>query len=197
MFFCSHRSDIVMLLGEDGKLVGRMSRNEALVRASEMGLDLVQLDKQDPPCVKIADYSKLKYELQKRKKEQQKKSVANRMDLKELKMRYNIDVHDYGVRLKSAQKFLRDGDKVKLIIQFKGRELEFKDLGLKLFERFEEDVGEDGIVESKITKDSRSISMVLAPRRTKSSSQSSNTDKPNPEDLSEDASSVAAASAKA
>eukprot|EP00250_Pteridium_aquilinum_P010351 c19324_g1_i1 orf=233-1264(-) len=170
-------ADTVMLLGEDGKMVGKMSKNEALFRAREMDLDLVQLDKQDPPVVKIVQYSKLKYELQKRKKEQQKKSTANRMDLKELKMRYNIDVHDYGVRLKSAQKFLKDGDKVKLIIQFKGRELEFKDLGLKLFERFEGDIGEEGIVESKITKDSRSMSMVLAPNKGKAPGQGPSTEK--------------------
>lgn len=172
-------ADTVMLLGEDGKLVGKMSREEALFRAREMDLDLVQLDKQDTPCVKIVQYSKLKYELQKRRKEQQKKSTANRMDLKELKMRYNIDVHDYEVRLRSAQKFLKDGDKVKLIIQFKGRELEFKDLGLKLFERFEGDIGEEGIVESKVTKDLRSISLVLAPNRGKASVQGPSTEKKN------------------
>ncbi|MCO5557297.1 hypothetical protein L7F22_010858 [Adiantum nelumboides] len=80
-------SDIVILIGEDGKMVGKMSIDEALFRARGMSLDLVQLDKQDPPCVKIVEYSKLKYELQKRKKEQQKKSLAKRMDLKELKMR--------------------------------------------------------------------------------------------------------------
>lgn len=192
-------SEVVMLLGEDGKLVGRMSRDEALFRAREMDLDLVQLDKQDPPCVKIVQYSKLKYELQKRKKEQQKKSVANRMDLKELKMRYNIDVHDYGVRLKSIQKFLKDGDKVKLIIQFKGRELEFKDLGLKLFERFQEDIGEEGIVESKQTREVRSISMVLAPNKGKVEKQGSSTEKPSMEKKNgnEDAAPIAAVGAEA
>ncbi|KAI5062143.1 hypothetical protein GOP47_0022682 [Adiantum capillus-veneris] len=174
------RFDFVMLIGEDGKMVGKMSTDEALFRARGMDLDLVQLDKQDPPCVKIVDYSKLKYELQKRKKEQQKKSLAKRMDLKELKMRYNIDVHDYGVRLKSIQKFLKDGDKVKLIIQFKGRELEFKDLGMKLFDRFQEDIGEEAIVETRQSKEVRSISMVLAPNnKGKVAGQGSNSEKPN------------------
>lgn len=184
----------VMLLGDDGKLVGNMSKEEALFRAREMELDLVQLDKQDPPCVKIVQYSKLKYELQKRKKEQQKKSTANRMDLKELKMRYNIDVHDYEVRLRSAQKFLKDGDKVKLIIQFKGRELEFKELGLKLFERFEEDIGEEGIVESKITKESRSMALVLAPNKGKAPGQGPSTEKKSGD---EDSAGVAAVGAEA
>ncbi|MCO5584475.1 hypothetical protein L7F22_038403 [Adiantum nelumboides] len=164
-----------------GQRVGKMSIDEALFRARGMNLDLVQLDKQDPPCVKITDYSKLKYELQKRKKEQQKKSLAKRMDLKELKMRYNIDTHDYGVRLKSIQKFLKDGDKVKLIVQFKGRELEFKDLGLKLFDRFQEDIGEEAIVESKQTRELRSIAMVLAPNKGKVSGPVSNTEKSNPD----------------
>lgn len=181
-------ANTVMLLGEDGKLVGTISREEALFRAQEQELDLVQLDKQDPPCVKIVQYSKLKYELQKRKKEQQKKSSANRMDLKELKMRYNIDVHDYGVRLRSAQRFLKDGDKVKLIVQFKGRELEFKDLGLKLFERFEEDLGEEAIIENKLTKEGRSMSMVLAPNKGKASGQGQSMEK-----RSEDENNVGAA----
>lgn len=170
-------ADTVMLLGEDGKLVGTIPTREALGRARDRGLDLVQMDNQNPPCVKIVQYSKFKYEQQKKKREQQKKSSANRMDLKELKMRYNIDTHDYVVRLKSAQKFLKDGDKVKLIIQFKGRELEFKDLGIKLFERFQEDLGEEALVESMVTKDGRSMSMVLAPSRGKVMGQSQNTEK--------------------
>lgn len=187
-------ADTVMLLGDDGKLIGNISKEEALFRAREMDLDLVQLDKQDPPCVKIVQYSKLKYELQKRKKEQQKKSSANRMDLKELKMRYNIDVHDYEVRLRSAQKFLKDGDKVKLIIQFKGRELDFKDLGMKLFDRFEADIGEEAIVETKITKDARSISLVLAPNKGKAPVQGPSTEKKSGD---EDSARVAAVGAEA
>lgn len=170
-------ANTVMLLGEDGKLIGTFSTQEALARARGEELDLVQLDNQNPPCVKIVDYSKFKYEQQKRKREQQKKSLANRMDLKELKMRYNIDTHDYGVRLRSAQRFLKDGDKVKLIVQFKGRELEFKDLGVKLFTRFQEDLGEEALVESMLTKDGKNMSMVLAPNKTKVSGQPQSTEK--------------------
>ncbi|KAJ7136432.1 hypothetical protein O6H91_Y556500 [Diphasiastrum complanatum] len=119
----------------------------------------------DPPVARIMDYSKFKYESAKRKREQQRKSAANRMELKELKMRYNIDTHDYDVRLRAAQRFLRDGNKVKVVVQFKGREMEFKDYGTKLFERFERDLGDLALVESKLTLEGRSMVMVFAPNK--------------------------------
>eukprot|EP00249_Psilotum_nudum_P012274 c23688_g1_i1 orf=173-1069(+) len=168
---------VVRLLGEDGKVFGILPTEEALNRAREADLDLLQLDNQDPPCVKIIDYSKYKYELQKKKREQQKKNAGNRMDLKELKMRYNIDTHDYDVRIRSAQRFLNDGHKVRFTIQFKGRELEFKELGRKLFERFQEDLGEACMLEGKVTIEGKQISMILVPNKNKLQGSTPATDK--------------------
>ncbi|XP_021756779.1 translation initiation factor IF3-4, chloroplastic-like isoform X2 [Chenopodium quinoa] len=96
----------------------------------------------DPPVVRIMNYDKYRYEQQKKKREQQKKSAASRMDLKELKMGYNIDVHDYSVRLRAAQKFLKDGDKVKVMVTMKGREKAFIDKAIQLIRKFQSDLGE-------------------------------------------------------
>ncbi|KAF5205204.1 Translation initiation factor if-3 [Thalictrum thalictroides] len=134
----------------------------------------------DPPVVKIMDYNKYKYEQQKKKKEQQKKSSATRMDMKELKMGYNIDVHDYSVRLRAAQKFLNEGDKVKVIVQLKGRENEFRNNAIELIKRFQNDIGELGTEESKNFRD-RNVFVVLVPNKTvqqKGSEQPKKRDKP-------------------
>ncbi|KAJ7294983.1 hypothetical protein O6H91_Y220000 [Diphasiastrum complanatum] len=154
----------VRLVDEEQNMVGVVPTQEALQRSRDMELDLVLIAPDaDPPVARIMDYSKFKYESAKRKREQQRKSAANRMELKELKMRYNIDTHDYDVRLRAAQRFLRDGNKVKVVVQFKGREMEFKDYGTKLFERFERDLGDLALVESKLTLEGRSMVMVFAP----------------------------------
>ncbi|KAM4125680.1 hypothetical protein ACJW30_01G330800 [Castanea mollissima] len=109
----SIRSATVRLIDAKQNMVGVVSTNEAIQMAESAELDLVILSPEaDPPVVKIMDYNKYRYEQQKKKREQQKKSAANRMDLKELKMGYNIDQHDYSVRLKAARKFLNDGDKL-------------------------------------------------------------------------------------
>ncbi|KAL0428089.1 UNVERIFIED_CONTAM: Translation initiation factor IF3-4, chloroplastic [Sesamum latifolium] len=148
----------------------------------------------DPPVVRIMDYkipyllsvshqfpqliimgsvlmycghdlcSKYRYEQQKKKRDQQKKSAASRMDLKELKMGYNIDVHDYSVRLKAAQKFLKDGDKVKVIVNLKGRENEFRNNAIELIRRFQNDIGELATEENKNFRD-RNIFIVLVPNK--------------------------------
>lgn len=144
-------------------------------------LDLVILSPEaDPPVVRIMDYNKFRYELQKKKKGQQKKSAAGRMDLKELKMGYNIDVHDYSVRLKAAQKFLKDGDKVKIIVNLKGRENEFRNNAIELIRRFQTDVGELATEENKSFRD-RNIFIVLVPNKTivqKAQEQPSKKEKP-------------------
>ncbi|CAI5960599.1 unnamed protein product [Closterium sp. NIES-65] len=160
------RVPTLRLLAEDQALLGIVSREEALSKAREAGLDLVMIAADaKPPVARIMDYSKFRYEQQKKKREQQKKAAASRQELKELKMRYNIDTGDYNVRLKQALKFLHDGDKVKLTAQFRGREMEFKELGVKLFEKFQHDVAELAIVESKAHLEGRSMHMVLAPNK--------------------------------
>lgn len=146
-------------------MLGIVSKMEALQRAEDASLDLVILSPEaDPPVVKIMDYNKYKYELQKKKKEQQKKNAASRMDLKELKMGYNIDSHDYSVRLKAAQKFLKDGDKVKIIVNLKGRENEFRNNAIELLRRFQNDVGELATEENKNFRD-RNVFIVLVPNK--------------------------------
>ncbi|KAL2630345.1 hypothetical protein R1flu_015031 [Riccia fluitans] len=156
----------VRLLDEESNMVGIIATGEALQRARDADLDLVMISPDaDPPVVRIMDYSKYRYEQQKKKREAQKKAAASRQELKELKMRYNIDTHDYAVRMRAAQRFLKDGDKVKVVCQFKGRELDFKDLAVKLFERFQEEIGEAAIVEQKITFEGKSMTMVLTPNK--------------------------------
>lgn len=147
-------------------MVGIVSKNEAIQIAEDAELDLVILSPEaDPPVVKIMDYNKYKYEVQKKKRGQQKKSAASRMDLKVLKMGYNISIHDYSVRLRAAQKFLKEGDKVKVIVQLKGRENEFRNNAIELIRRFQNDIGELGTEESKNLRD-RNMNIVLVPNKT-------------------------------
>ncbi|GMI89073.1 SVR9-LIKE1, Initiation factor 3-4 [Hibiscus trionum] len=157
------RSDSVRLIDEQQNMVGVVSKSQAIQMAEDAELDLVILSPDaDPPVVRIMDYNKYRYEQQKKKKLQQKKTI--RVDLKELKMGYNIDQHDYAVRLKAARKFLNDGDKVKVIVNLKGRENEFRNMAMELIRRFQNDVGELATEESKNFKD-RNIFIVLVPNK--------------------------------
>ncbi|KAI7741440.1 hypothetical protein M8C21_028858, partial [Ambrosia artemisiifolia] len=158
-------SNTVRLIDDQQNMVGIVSKTAAIQMAEDAELDLVILSPDaDPPVVKLMDYNKYRYEQQKKKREQQKKSAALRMDQKELKMGYNIDVHDYSVRLRAAQKFLKDGDKVKVIVNLKGRENEFRNNAIELLNRFRNDIGELGIEESKNLRD-RNMFMVLIPNK--------------------------------
>ncbi|KAL2936424.1 Translation initiation factor IF3-4 chloroplastic, partial [Bienertia sinuspersici] len=139
----SVRSDKVRLIDEQQNMVGVVSKSDAIRRAEDLELDLVVVSPDaDPPVVRIMNYDKYRYEQQKKKREQQKKSAASRMDLKEVKMGYNIDVHDYSVRLRAAQKFLKDGDKVKLIVNLKGRGNTFLEKAVQLIRKFQTELGE-------------------------------------------------------
>ncbi|KAK7388395.1 hypothetical protein VNO78_23211 [Psophocarpus tetragonolobus] len=159
------RSDSVRLIDQNQNMVGVVSIDDAIQMAEDVELDLVILSPDaDPPVVRIMNYSKYRYEQQKKKRGQQKKSAANRMDLKELKMGYNIDEHDYSVRLKAARKFLKDGDKVKVIVNLKGRENEFRNMAIELIKRFQSDVGEFGLEESKNFRE-RNIYIILVPNK--------------------------------
>ncbi|CAN1223678.1 Translation initiation factor IF3-2, chloroplastic [Linum grandiflorum] len=144
------RSATVRLIDENQNMVGVVPKSEAIRIAEEADLDLVVLSPDsDPPVLKIMDYTKYRYEQQKKKKDQQKRSAASRMDLKELKMGYSIDQHDYDVRLRAAKKFLKDGDKVKIVVNLKGRENDFRNKAIDLIRRFQTDVGELATEESK------------------------------------------------
>ncbi|VVB10929.1 unnamed protein product [Arabis nemorensis] len=157
------RSATVRLIDGQQNMIGIVSKDEAVRRAEEAELDLVILSPDaDPPVVRMMDYSKYRYEQQKRKKEQQKKTT--RMDLKELKMGYNIDQHDYSVRMRAARKFLQDGDKVKVIVNMKGRENEFRNIAIELLRRFQNEIGELATEESKNFRD-RNLFIVLVPNK--------------------------------
>ncbi|CAA6672243.1 unnamed protein product [Spirodela intermedia] len=158
-------SSSVRLIDDQQNMIGVVPLDEAIQRAEDAELDLVILSADaDPPVLRIVDYNKYRYEQQKKKKDQQKKSAASRMDIKEIKMGYNIDSHDYTVRLKAAQRFLKDGDKVKVMVNLKKRENDFRDMAIDLLKRFQEDVGELGTEESKNFSD-RNVFMVLVPNK--------------------------------
>merc|ERR1712003_280377 len=149
--------------GKDDPL-GIMTLEEANALAKDMGsLDLVLVNgKSDPPVCKIVDYSKYRYMQEKKAKLAKKKSKAN--EVKEVKMSYKIDVHDYAVRKKNALKFLNQGNRVKCTVVFKGREIQHDKLGYELLEKLSVDLEDTCVRESKPRRDGRFLSFILSPR---------------------------------
>lgn len=140
-----------------------MTIQEAIALAEEAGLDLVEIvPNAEPPVCKIVDLGKLKYQNQKKAAEARKKQKT--VEIKELKMRPNIDDHDYDVKLKAAGRFFEDGDKVKVTLRFRGREMAHQELGMKLLQRVKEDTAEIAKVEAEPKLEGRQMMMVLAPR---------------------------------
>ena len=153
----------VRLISADGEQLGVMSAEEALVKAEEAGLDLVKIaPKAVPPVCRIMDYGKFKFEEEKREKEARKKQKV--VDIKEVRMTPSIDVHDFNVKVNSAIKFLKSGDKVKVTVRFKGRELAHTEIGTTLQARFAESCAEYGIVEKPAKLEGRQMIMFLAPK---------------------------------
>ena len=143
--------------------MGILTIDDALLKADEFGLDLVELQPNaEPPVVKILDYGKYKYQAQKRASEARKKQKV--IDVKEIKLRPNIDSHDYEVKMRSVRKFLESGDKVKITLRFRGREMAHVELGSQLLERVREDIEEEAKIESLPKMEGRQMIMVLAPR---------------------------------
>ena len=131
--------------------------------AEEVGLDLVEVaPNSDPPVCKLLDYGKYKYEAQKKASEARKRQKT--IDVKEIKMRPTIDVNDYQVKLRNITRFLDSGDKVKVTLRFRGRELVHQDLGMKVLERVRDDIGDLGKVEQMPKMEGRQMTMVMAPR---------------------------------
>lgn len=149
---------------EKDEPLGIMSKSDALAKAKELGgLDLILINENsDPPVAKIADYSKFRYEREKKAKEVKKKSKAS--ELKEVKMSYKIDVHDYGVRIKNASKFIKQGNRVKCTIQFRGREVQHDKLGFELLDKMAEDMSDICTMEGKAKREGRNLSGILCPR---------------------------------
>lgn len=151
------------LIDHQGRQVGVVPVREALQMADEVGLDLVEVAPQaEPPVCKILDFGKFKYEEQKKANEARKKQKV--IEVKEIKMRPGIDEHDYDVKLRNMRRFLDDGDKVKVTIRFRGRELVHQDLGLKVLDRVRGQLEEVSKVEQMPKIEGRQMVMVIAPR---------------------------------
>jgi translation initiation factor IF-3 len=153
----------VRLVDEKGEMSGVLTKQEALERAADAGLDLVEVaPNSDPPVCKLLDYGKFKYNAQKRANEARKKQKT--FDVKEIKMRPGIDDHDYGVKMKAINRFLDEGDKVKVTLRFRGREMAHQDLGMKVLHRVRDELDEIAKVEQFPKLEGRQMTMVLAPR---------------------------------
>ena len=148
---------------EKGEKVGIMSPSQALTLAEQAGLDLVEISPgTQPPVCKILDYGKYKYQAQKKANEARKKQKT--IEIKEIKIRPNIDTHDYGVKMKSIQRFFEEGDKVKVTLRFRGREMAHQDIGYRLLERVKAETATVAKVESEPQLEGRQMIMILAPR---------------------------------
>ncbi len=151
------------LIDENGDNVGVVGIEEARAMADEAGLDLVEIAPQaDPPVCKILDYGKYKYEAQKRANEARKKQKI--IEVKEIKMRPNIDQHDYDTKLRSIEKFIGEGDKVKVTLRFRGREIAHQNLAHALLNKVKDQVEEIAKVEQFPKMEGRQMIMILAPR---------------------------------
>jgi len=153
----------VRLIDDTGDNIGVVTFADAMERANQAGLDLVEVSPgADPPVCKILDYGRFKYEAQKKKNEARKKQKI--IDVKEIKMRPNIDVHDYDVKMRAIQKFIGEGDKVKVTMRFRGREMVHQDLGLDVLNRVRDEMEETAKVEQFPKLEGRQMTMVMAPR---------------------------------
>ncbi|MDB5407300.1 MAG: infC [Rhodospirillales bacterium] len=153
----------VRLVDENGAMIGVVPRNEALAMAEKAALDLVEVAPgADPPVCKILDYGKFKYEEQKKKNEARKKQKV--IEVKEIKLRPGIDEHDYDVKMRSMVKFIEEGDKVKVTMRFRGRELTHQDLGMNVLMRVKGDLDEIAKVESFPRMEGRQMIMVVSPK---------------------------------
>ena len=153
----------VVLIDQDGENHGELSVEDALEIAAEAGLDLVEVSpNMKPPVCKILDYGKYKYQAQKKANEARKKQKT--IEIKEIKMRPNIDTHDYDVKMKAIRRFFENGDKVKVTLRFRGREMAHQELGVRLLNKVKDETEEMAKVESHPKLEGRQMVMVLAPR---------------------------------
>ena len=158
------RDKELRLIGNGGDQLGIMSAEEALRIADEQGLDLVKISPNAvPPVCKLMDYGKYRFEQSKREKEARKNQHV--VEIKEIRMSPGIDVGDFNVKLKNAQKFLADGDRVKVSVRFRGREMAHTDIGKKLLDRFAEQCAEVANVDKGAKLEGRNMSMFLSPKK--------------------------------
>ena len=151
------------LIDENGEMSGVMTAREAQQRAYAAGLDLLEISPNaEPPVVKILDYGKFKYEQQKKRNEARKKQKV--IEIKEIKVRPNIDENDYQVKMRAMKSFIEEGDKVKVTLRFRGREMAHQDLGVKVLERIRSEMDPMSKVEQMPRMENRQMVMVLSPR---------------------------------
>lgn len=156
------RAKEVRVVNEEGEMIGVMSPSEALDKAYEAGLDLVEVSPNaNPPVCKILDHGKYKYQQQKKAAEARKKQKT--IDVKEVKIRPNIEDHDFEVKMKNVHRFLDDGDKVKVSMRFRGREMAHQQLGMQIFDRVKEEAKDKAKVEVEPKMEGRQAVMMLAP----------------------------------
>ncbi len=151
----------IRLIDENGEMIGVVTPSEGMRRAEEAGLDLVEVSPNaEPPVCKILDYGKYKYEMQKKANEARKKQKT--VDVKEIKIRPGIEEHDYGVKLRNAQRFLEEGDKVKVTLRFRGREMAHQELALSVMRRFRDDLTAFSKVDQEPKMEGRQAVMMLS-----------------------------------
>ncbi|MEJ6398627.1 translation initiation factor IF-3 [Yoonia sp. 208BN28-4] len=156
------RAAEIRLIGAEGENVGVVTPERALVMAEDAGLDLVEISPNaSPPVCKIMDFGKFKYETQKKEAEARKKQKI--IEIKEVKFRPNTDNHDYDVKMRNVFKFLENGDKVKVTLRYRGREMAHQDLGRQLLERVAEDTKEHGKIENFPKMEGRQMVMLIGP----------------------------------
>jgi len=155
----------IRVIDNEGKQLGIMTSREALTIAQEQELDLVLVSPDaDPPVCRIMDHGKFKFDQEKKQREARKKQHT--VEVKEIKMRYTIEDHDYQVRLRSAQKFLGEGDKVKCTIMFRGREIQHADIARKLLMKLAQELTEIADVQQEPLTEGRNMIMILGPKKT-------------------------------
>jgi translation initiation factor IF-3 len=157
------QSDKVRVIDENGENLGVMYTREAIEQAHDIGLNLVEVSPNaDPPVCKFLDVGKYRYEAQ--KKANAARKTQKTQQIKEIKMRPNIDDHDYDVKMRSVTKFINEGDKVKMTLRFRGREMAHQELGMNLLKRVQEDVADIAKIEAYPRLEGRQMLMVLAPK---------------------------------
>ncbi|MDA8667677.1 translation initiation factor IF-3 [Candidatus Actinomarina sp.] len=156
------RSKELLVIAPDGVQVGVLELKKAIIVAQELGLDLVEVSPESkPPVARLMDYGKYKYELAQKAKESRKNQV--KISVKEVQLKPKIDTNDYNIKLNQSRKFLRDGDKVKFTMRFRGREAEHPEFGQRILDKLKDELSEISEVESTSRPDGRSLTMVLAP----------------------------------
>jgi translation initiation factor IF-3 len=154
----------VRVIGADGEMVGVLSRDEALALAEESGMDLVEIQPTaDPPVCRIMDYGKFKFEAQKKANAAKKKQKI--VEIKELKFRPTTDDGDYNIKMRNLRRFLEEGDKVKVNIRFKGREMAHQELGMEMAKRIETDLADEVVIEQRPRLEGRQMIMMIAPKK--------------------------------